>query len=100
MTSKHRKKQGNNKNTIGSVVTGMAGAAAIAGVAVAATMALKDKKTRKKVKKVLIDVKDQATDYVETLKTEQKVGKGIHPLKKIASGKDIPHAEKHPTKSK
>src|ERR1035437_9146251 len=93
MTSKHRKKQGNNKNTIGSVVTGMAGAVAIAGVAVAATMALKDKKTKKKEKKVLIDVKDQATDYVETLKTESNVGEGIHPLKKIASKKDISHAK-------
>lgn len=87
MTNKHRKKHGNNKNAIGSVVSGVAGAVAIAGVAVAATMALSDKKTRKKVKKVLIDVKDQATDYVETLKTDSNVGEKTHPIKKIASKK-------------
>lgn len=84
MKTTHKKKQ-NNKNTIGSVVTGVAGAAAIAGVTVAATMALKDKKSREKVKKMLINVKDQAIDYVETLKTEPKAGEGTRMTKKIAT---------------
>lgn len=84
MKTTHKKKQ-NNKNTIGSVVAGVAGAAAIAGVTVAATMALKDKKSREKVKKMLISVKDQTIDYVETLKTEPNAGEGTSMTKKIAA---------------
>ncbi|MDP3987754.1 MAG: hypothetical protein Q8P80_01275 [Candidatus Levybacteria bacterium] len=84
MTDKNKKKQNNNKNTVGSVVVGVAGAVAIAGVAVAATMALKDKKSREKVKKVLINVKDQAIDYVETLKKEPNAKETTNTVKKIA----------------
>ncbi|PIP74342.1 MAG: hypothetical protein COX78_03295 [Candidatus Levybacteria bacterium CG_4_10_14_0_2_um_filter_35_8] len=73
-----------NKNKVGSVVAGVAGAVAIAGVAVAATMALKDKKSREKVKKVLVNVKDQAMDYVETLKKEPNVKETTSKVKKIA----------------
>lgn len=64
----------------------MAGTVAIAGVAVAATIALKDEKTRKKVGKVLTDVKDQAIDYVETLKTESDTDEGEQAIKKSATG--------------
>ena len=84
MTNKNQKKQNNNKNTVGSVVAGVAGAVAIAGVAVAATMALKDKKSREKVKKVLVNVKDQAKDYVETLKKEPNAKETTSTVKKIA----------------
>jgi len=80
MAIKHQKKQDENKNIIGSVVAGVAGA-----VAVAATMALKDEKTRKKLKKVLINVKDQAIDRVETLKTEPTTGEESNKIKKIAT---------------
>lgn len=85
MTYRRKKKQ-DNKNIIGSVVTKVVGAAAIAGVAVAATMALKDEKTRKKVKKVLINVRDQAIDRVETLKTESNDLEENHTIKKIVAG--------------
>lgn len=84
MTDKNKKKQNNKKNTVGSVVAGVAGAVAIAGVAVAATIALKDKKSREKVKKVLVNVKDQAMDYVETLKKEPNVKETTNKVKKIA----------------
>jgi hypothetical protein len=64
-----QKKKQTNQKTIGAVVTGVAEAVTIAGVTFAA-MALKDKKTREKVKKTLIGAKDQAMDYLETLKTD------------------------------
>lgn len=66
MTNKNQKKQ-DDKNTTGSIVAELAGTAAIAGIKIA--MALRDKKTREKIKKTLVNVKDQAIDYVETLKT-------------------------------
>lgn len=74
-------KKKDDKKTIGSVVAGVAGAVAIAGVAVAATMALKDGKTREKIKKALSNVKDQAIDYVETLKKESNVKKETNKIK-------------------
>lgn len=77
------KKPDDNKNAIGSVVSGVAGAAVIAGVAVAATMALQDKKTREKVKKVLMNARDQTVDYIETLKTQSNDGEVAHVVKKI-----------------
>lgn len=83
-----QKKQNKNKNTIGSVVAGVVGAVAIAGVT-AATMALRDEKTRKKVKKVLVNVKDQAIDYVEALKTEPNIEEKTRTIKKTANKKDI-----------
>lgn len=82
MTNKNQKKQDHNKN-IGSVVAGVAGAVAVAGVAVAATMALRDEKTREKAKKVLINVKDQAIDYVGTLKTESNDGEKTQRSKRL-----------------
>ncbi len=85
MTNTNQKKQDDNKNTVSPIITSVAGAVAIAGVAVAATMALRDEKTRKKVKKVLTNVKDQAIDYVESLKEDSDVGEGIHAIKKIAT---------------
>lgn len=85
MTDKNQKKQVDDKNTIGSVVAGVTGAVVIAGVAVAATIALKDGKTRKMVKKVLTDAKDQAIDYVETLKTESNAEEVIPTIKKISA---------------
>lgn len=57
IADKNQKKQ-DNKNTVDSVVAGIAEEIAIAGAAVTATMVLKDKKTRKKVKKMLINIKD------------------------------------------
>lgn len=84
MTNIQRKKQNDNKNTMGSVVAGVAGAVAIASVAVAATMALKDEKTRKKTKKVFIDVKDQAINYIDALKKEPSGNKKTYAIKKIA----------------
>lgn len=85
MVDHNQKKQDDNKNTVGSIVAGVAGGVAIAGVAVAATIALKDEKTRKKVGKVLTDVKDHAIDYVETLKTEPSIDKGKQVIKKSAT---------------
>lgn len=82
MTNKYQKKQDHNKN-IGSVVAGVAGAVAVAGVAVAATMALRDEKTREKAKKVLTNVKDQAIDYVDTLKTEPNKREKSSSIKKL-----------------
>ncbi len=84
MKTIHQKKQEDNKNIIGSVVAGVAGAVAIASI-VAATMALKDEKTRKNVKNVLIDMKDHAIDYVDTLKTESNIGEEIRTIKEIAT---------------
>ena len=69
------------KKTIGKVAAGIAGAAVVAGVAVAA-MTLKNEKTRKKVTKVLMEVKDQAIDYVEKMKKEPNVKKGTSEIKK------------------
>lgn len=88
MTTTHQKKQ-NDKNTISTVVAGVAGAVAIAGVAVAATMALKDEETRQKVKKVLINVKDQAIDYAEALKTEPNVEEESNKIKHIVTAVKI-----------
>jgi hypothetical protein len=85
MTIIHRKKQVDSKNAIGSIVAGVAGAVAIAGAAVVTTMALKDEKSRKKTRKMLIDAKDQALDYVETLKIESNDGEEAHAIKKIAT---------------
>jgi hypothetical protein len=48
MTDKDQKKQDDNKNTIDSVVTGVAEEVAIVGDAVAATMAIENKKNTKK----------------------------------------------------
>lgn len=78
-------KRDNNKNATSTIVTEVAGAVAIAGAAVAATMALKDKKTRERVKQVMTDVRDQAIDYIETLKTESNTGEAAHTVKKIAA---------------
>ncbi|MDP2692845.1 MAG: hypothetical protein Q8O88_04370 [bacterium] len=88
MKTIRHKKQEDNKNAIGSVVAGVAGAVAIAGVAVAATMALKNEKTRKKVKGVLIDMKNQAIDYFDTLKTEPSAVRGVRLSRKIANNKN------------
>lgn len=84
MTAINQKKNENNK-AIKSVAAGVAGALAVAGVAVAATMAMKDEKTREKVKKVLIDVKDKAIEYIDTLKTEPGNKKETNSIKKIAT---------------
>lgn len=84
MNKIYQKKQDENKNTINSVIAGVAGAAAIAGAAVGAAMALKDEKTREKVRKVLISVKDQAINYVETLKIEPDIQEAVRTIKKTA----------------
>lgn len=82
------KKQKDKKNIINSVV-GFAGVAtavvAMAGVAVVATMELKDKKNRVKVKKMLVNVKDQAIGYVDTLKSESNDLEKNHTAKKITA---------------
>lgn len=84
MTTAQQKKQTDNRNRIGSVTAGVVGAAVIAGAAVATTMALKDEKTRKRIKSALVDVKDQAIDYIDTFKTNQNSKKISNPIKKIA----------------
>lgn len=81
MTNKHQKKQNDNKNSPFATITG----AVLTGVAIAATMVLNDEKTREKVKKLLLNVKSQAIDYVNTLKTELNVGEEIRTIKKIAT---------------
>ena len=48
MEDKDQKKQGENENTIDSVVTGVAEDIAVIGNAVAATMAVENKKNQKK----------------------------------------------------
>lgn len=83
MKTSNQKKH-NNKNIVGSVAAGVAGAVAIAGVAVAATMVLTDEKTRKKVNKAITDVKDQAMEYVDALKTGEKSVKENGSVKKPA----------------
>lgn len=85
MTTVNPNKQVNNKNIIRSVVAGLAGAVAITGVAIAATVALKDERTRKKVKKTLINIKDQATEHVKTLKIKSNRRKKTLTAKKNAT---------------
>jgi gas vesicle protein len=69
MISNKFKKQENTMNPLAVAVTG---AVVGAGVAIAGAMALKDEKNRKKVKDVLLNAKDQASSYIETMKSESK----------------------------
>ena len=62
-----------DKNMIGSVITGAVEVAAIAGVAVAATLALKDEKSRKKTGKMLNQAKDKTVKYIQTLNNNPDV---------------------------
>ncbi len=71
------------------VATGIAGAVVGAGVAVAASRAMKDAKTRKKVKDVFNAVKDQAIDYVESVKTQTARQQGIVEKKLLAGKKSV-----------
>lgn len=70
MNAQISKKQNNGSGSFGSIVAGVAGAVAVAGVTVAATIALRNKKNREKAKKILLKVKDQTLDYVDSLKKE------------------------------
>ncbi len=72
MTDKNQKKQDNGKDRFNSIIAGVTGVVVGAGVAIAGVVALKDEKNRKKVKEALIDVKDQAIDYIEDKKDEKK----------------------------
>ena len=95
MATIRKEKQDKNKNIIGSVVKGVTEAVVIAGVAAVATMALKDGKTRKKVKNALLNVKDQAIDYAETLKTESNINKAARMIKKIPTQAKIEEVNKY-----
>ncbi len=77
------KKQIHNTNTVNPVVAGIVGVVVGASFAVAGAVAFKDEENHKKVKEMLVDVKDQAVSYIETLKTEPSVQEGAHELKKI-----------------
>lgn len=61
--------QPNNFNNVAMAVTG---AVVGAGIIVAGAIALKDKKNRKIVKNAFLNVKDQATSYVENAQDEAK----------------------------
>lgn len=86
MRSLYQKKQENN-NTISSVAEGVANVATaavtITGIVLVATEVLKDKRTRERLKKVLVNVKDQAIGYIDTLNTESDVGKDTNAIKTI-----------------
>lgn len=69
MISNKFKKQENTMNPMAVAVTGVVVGA---GVAIAGAMALKDEKNRKKVKDVLLNAKDQASEYIETMKSVSK----------------------------
>jgi hypothetical protein len=73
MTDKQKQEKG--KNSVSSVVAGVARAAIGFGIAVAgAAVVLSDKDNRKKVKGLLINMKDQAIDYMQDVreKTDKK----------------------------
>lgn len=84
MTDNHKTKGAKKEALVTPLVAGIAGVIA-GGVAIAAAVVMSDKKNQEKVKDALTDAKDKVSEYVQTVKEQPIVEKGLHKLEDVAA---------------